>query len=62
AAVSDALIDASAIAGTPAEGRARLREYRASGIDVPILFPAASAPGAKEMLEQIVRGCAPASS
>ena len=59
AAVSDELIDASAIAGTPMECRKRIQEYRASGIDVPILFPDVSGPDAKDTLEEVLRGCAP---
>jgi len=62
AAVSDALIDASAIAGTPEQCRAKIQQYRDSGIDVPIIAPSAKGPGAKEAFEKIVRGCAPAAS
>ncbi len=59
AAVSDELIDASSIAGTPTECRKRIQEYRACGIDIPILFPDVSGPYAKDALEEILLGCAP---
>jgi alkanesulfonate monooxygenase SsuD/methylene tetrahydromethanopterin reductase-like flavin-dependent oxidoreductase (luciferase family) len=58
-AVSDALIDATSIAGTPAECRARVEEYRAAGMDVPILSPFARGPGAKASFEAVIRACAP---
>jgi probable F420-dependent oxidoreductase len=59
-AVSDALIDATSIAGTPEECRARIEEYRASGVDLPILSPFARGPGAKACFEAVIRACAPA--
>ena len=34
--VSDELIDATGVAGTPEQCRARVEAYRQSGIDVPI--------------------------
>ncbi|MGE0415702.1 MAG: LLM class flavin-dependent oxidoreductase [Acetobacteraceae bacterium] len=58
-AVSDAVIDATSIAGTPAQCRARLEEYRQSGIDVPILSPFARGPGAAARFEAAIRACAP---
>jgi probable F420-dependent oxidoreductase len=58
-AVSDALIDATSIAGTPAQCRERIEAYRASGIDVPILSPFARGPGAKARFEAAIRACAP---
>jgi len=60
AAVSDALIDASAIAGTPDQCRAKIQEYRDSGIDVPMLSPYARGPGAKDVFDAVIRACAPA--
>jgi 5,10-methylenetetrahydromethanopterin reductase len=39
AEVSDELVDYVAAAGTPDECRARLDEYRAAGVDMPILAP-----------------------
>jgi probable F420-dependent oxidoreductase len=58
-AVSDALIDATSIAGTPEQCRARVEEYRRSGLDLPILSPFARGPGAKARFEAVVRACAP---
>jgi probable F420-dependent oxidoreductase len=58
-AVSDALIDATSIAGTPQQCRERLDAYRASGLDLPILSPFARGPGAKARFEAVIRACAP---
>jgi 5,10-methylenetetrahydromethanopterin reductase len=58
-AVSDALIDATSVAGTPAQCRARIEAYRASGLDRPILSPFARGPGAKARFEAVIRACAP---
>jgi len=59
-AVSDAMIDASSIAGTPPDCRARIEAYRQSGIDLPILSPFARGPGSKARFEAVIRACAPA--
>jgi len=58
-AVSDALIDATSIAGTPQYCRERVEAYRRSGIDLPILSPFARGPGAKAKFEAAIRACAP---
>jgi probable F420-dependent oxidoreductase len=58
-AVSDAMIDASSIAGTPEQCRERIEAYRASGIDLPILSPFARGPGARARFEAAIRACAP---
>jgi probable F420-dependent oxidoreductase len=58
-AVSDAMIDATSVAGTPAQCRERLDAYRNSGIDLPILSPYARGVGAKARFEAVIRGCAP---
>jgi len=58
-AVSDAMIDASSVAGTPAQCRERIEAYRASGIDLPILSPFARGQGAKAKFEAAIRACAP---
>ena len=58
-AVSDRMIDATSIAGTPAQCRERLEAYRQSGIDLPILSPDARGPGAKARFEAVIRACAP---
>jgi probable F420-dependent oxidoreductase len=60
--VSDALIDATSVAGTPEQCRARIEAYRQSGIDVPILSPFARGPDAKSRFEAAIRACAPARS
>ena len=57
--VTDAMIDATSIAGTPEQCRARVEAYRQSGIDVPILSPYARGPGAKARFEAAIRACAP---
>jgi len=58
-AVSDAMIDASSVAGTPAECREKIEAYRQSGIDLPILSPFARGPGSKARFEAVIRACAP---
>ena len=58
-AVSDALIDATSIAGTPQYYRERVEGYRQSGVDLPILSPFARGPGAKAKFEAAIRACAP---
>jgi alkanesulfonate monooxygenase SsuD/methylene tetrahydromethanopterin reductase-like flavin-dependent oxidoreductase (luciferase family) len=58
-AVSDALIDATSIAGTPQQCRDRVEAYRRSGIDVPILSPFARGRGARETFAAAIRACAP---
>jgi probable F420-dependent oxidoreductase len=61
-AVSDAMIDATSIAGTPEQCRARVEAYRQSGIDVPIISPFARGPDAKARFEAAIHACAPAQS
>ena len=57
--VSDSLIDATSVAGTPEQCRERIEAYRKSGIDVPILSPFARGPGSKARFEAVIRACAP---
>jgi probable F420-dependent oxidoreductase len=59
-AVSDAMIDATSVSGTPEQCRARIEAYRRSGIDLPIISPFARGPGAKSRFEAAIRACAPA--
>ncbi len=59
-AVSDAMIDATSIVGTPEQCRVQVEAYRQSGIDVPILSPFARGPEAKSRFEAAIRACAPA--
>jgi alkanesulfonate monooxygenase SsuD/methylene tetrahydromethanopterin reductase-like flavin-dependent oxidoreductase (luciferase family) len=61
-AVSDAMIDASSVAGTPEECREKIEAYRQSGIDLPILSPFARGPGSKARFEAVIRACAPGNS
>lgn len=56
-AVTDAMIDATSVAGTPSECRERIEAYRDSGIDLPIISPFARGPGAYEVFERAVRAC-----
>lgn len=58
-ATTDAMIDATSIAGTPAQCRERIAAYRQSGIELPILSPYARGPGAKARFEAVIRACAP---
>ena len=57
--INDAMIDATAVVGTPSECRERLQAYRDSGIDLPIISPFARGPGAKAAFEAAIRACAP---
>jgi probable F420-dependent oxidoreductase len=61
-AVSDAMIDATSIAGTPEQCRARVEAYRQSGIDLPIISPFARGSDARARFEAAIRACAPAIS
>jgi probable F420-dependent oxidoreductase len=59
-AVSDAMIDATSVCGTPAQCRDKIEAYRQSGgIDLPILSPFARGPDAKARFEAAIRACAP---
>ena len=59
-AVSDEMIDATSVSGTPEQCRARIEAYRASGIDLPIISPFARGPDARARFEAAIRACAPA--
>jgi len=59
AAVSDAMVAATSVAGTPEECRERLQAYRESGIEEPIISPFARGPGAALVFEEAIRACAP---
>lgn len=58
-AVTDAMIDATSVSGTPGQCRARIEAYRQSGIDVPIISPFARGPDARARFEAAIRACAP---
>ena len=55
-AVTDQMIAATGIAGTPPECRDRLEAYRASGLDLPIISPFARGPGARDRFPRRHRG------
>ena len=57
--VTDAMVDATSVAGTPEECRAKIEAYRESGIDLPIISPFARGPGAKAAFEAAIKACAP---
>jgi alkanesulfonate monooxygenase SsuD/methylene tetrahydromethanopterin reductase-like flavin-dependent oxidoreductase (luciferase family) len=58
-AVSDEMIDATSVSGTPEQCRARIEAYRQSGIDLPIISPFARGPDARSRCEAAIRACAP---
>ena len=53
------LIEKMAIAGSAAECRARLDEYRQAGITLPIVSPRVSGPNARDRAMEVMRACAP---
>ncbi len=59
AAVSDAMVDATSVAGTPEECREKLQAYRESGLDEPIISPFARGPDSAAVFEEAIRACAP---
>ena len=58
-AVTDEMIAATGIAGTPDECRARLDAYRDAGLDLPIISPFARGPDAKQRFLAAIEACAP---
>jgi probable F420-dependent oxidoreductase len=58
-AVSDAMIDATSVSGTPERCRTRIEAYRQSGVDLPIISPFARGPDARSRFEAAIRACAP---
>ncbi len=58
--ITDAMIDATSIVGTPGECQERIEAYRQSGIDLPIISPFARGPDSKATFETVIRACAPA--
>ena len=58
-AVTDEMLAATGIAGTPAECRERVEAYRDSGLDLPIISPFARGADAKERFLAAIEACAP---
>ena len=58
-AVTDEMIAATSIAGTPAGRRGRIEDCRASGLELPIISPLARGPGARDRLLAAIETCAP---
>ena len=58
-AVTDEMVRATSVAGSPEECRAKLQAYRDSGIDEPIISPFARGPGSAAVFEEAIRACAP---
>jgi probable F420-dependent oxidoreductase len=57
--VPDALVDAVALAGPPEHCRARIDEYRAAGVALPILTPRVREGGGGVAVHEVIRACAP---
>ena len=57
--VTDAMIDATGIAGRPEECREKIEAYRASGLDLPIIAPFARGAASKSVFEAAIRALAP---
>jgi alkanesulfonate monooxygenase SsuD/methylene tetrahydromethanopterin reductase-like flavin-dependent oxidoreductase (luciferase family) len=50
AGLSDRFLDATCLIGTPERCRERLAEYRAAGVELPILYPPIGVDGAREVI------------
>ena len=57
--VPDALVGAVSVAGTPAECRERVEQYRRAGLPLPIISPRVSGPDGKRAALDAIRACAP---
>ncbi len=55
--ITDSMVDATSIAGTPNECLDKLEQYRESGIDLPILSPFVRGQNAKRVFETTIRAC-----
>ena len=58
-AVTDEMIAATGIVGTPVECRGRIEAYRASGLDLPIISPFARGAEARDRFLAVIEACAP---
>jgi alkanesulfonate monooxygenase SsuD/methylene tetrahydromethanopterin reductase-like flavin-dependent oxidoreductase (luciferase family) len=59
ALVPDALVEAVALAGSPAECRERIAEYREAGITLPIVTPRIVPGAGAAAAQEAIRACAP---
>jgi alkanesulfonate monooxygenase SsuD/methylene tetrahydromethanopterin reductase-like flavin-dependent oxidoreductase (luciferase family) len=59
-AIDEEFVDTIAVSGTPAEAREQVSEYRAAGLDLPIVRGPTYGVGAnRDYIEQVVRALAP---
>ena len=56
--ITDAMVEATSIAGTPTDCLDKIEEYRDSGIQLPILSPFVRGNNAKLVFEATIRACA----
>ncbi|MBV8451282.1 MAG: LLM class flavin-dependent oxidoreductase [Deltaproteobacteria bacterium] len=56
--VSDEMVATLTAAGTAREARAKIAEYRRSGIALPIIMPVAAATGTAAGIAEVIRACA----
>ena len=59
ALVSDRMLHAVAIIGTPEQCRRRLEEYRQAGVTLPIVAPREAGQNTKEQAMEVIKTCAP---
>lgn len=57
-AVTDAMVDATSVAGTPEQCRERIGAYRESGIDLPIISPFVRGGDARARFVEAIEACA----
>ena len=57
--VPDAMVQALGVVGPAAKSRERIEAYRASGIRLPVIFPAAGGPDGQAKVMEAIRACAP---
>lgn len=55
--ITDAMVDATSIAGTPTQCLDKIEQYRDSGIELPILSPFVRGSNAKQVFENTIRAC-----
>ncbi len=57
-AVTESMVEATSVVGTPRQCRERIESYRQSGISLPIISPFARSKHAKSKFEKVIRACA----